>query len=134
MKKNIIIGLGAFVLLLGVLSNLQWAATDYGYKTASLHPQIMAQDTVSGTGDKKGGDVSTIKYKVTKNNCVMLLTGKANGTAKFGLINIQLNAEGEAKLIYENAEIQCEEGGTVFDCKTKFCWEVFQACGTFLNN
>lgn len=134
MKKNIIIGLGAFVLLLGVLSNLQWAATDYGYKTASLHPQIMAQDTASDTGDNKGGDVSTIKYAIETPNCVFEITGEANGTAKAGFITVKLNAEGKGQVIYHNAGVFCKEGGEYLECKTKYCWEVFKECGTLLNN
>ena len=133
MKKNIVIGIGTLILLCGVFSNLQWAANDYGYKTASLHPQILAQDTTSGSGTDKGGGVTTIKYKMDQNDCVLRLTGKANGTAKFGLINIQLNALGEAELTYEKAEILCSEGEKYLECKTKYCWEVFQACGTFLS-
>lgn len=128
MKKNIIIGLGAFVLLLGVLSNLQWAATDYGYKTASLHPQIMAKNTDSGTNPVKPEDEPA--FKMVSRNCVANVQGEANGTAKFGPFNIQLNAMGEGKVVLQMAEKTCEKGGNS-KCNPLYCWEIFMFYGTF---
>lgn len=114
------------ILLLGVLSNLQWAANDYGYKTISLHPRILAHDKGSDTGTKNNES----SFKVERKDCIVIITGEANGTAKFGSIVIKLDGQGEASFTMRGMEIACPPGGSK-SCKPVVCLDAFENLGTF---
>lgn len=132
MKTKRFVFVGLFIIAVAMISNLNWAMSDYGIRTISLNPRVLAQESfTAGPNDsiKNGNKGDGTGFDLEQSDCVAYFTGKANASGKVLGLPVRFDASGNGKLVITQAQTLCLTGGRYSTCNQMTCGEFWLKAG-----